>query len=88
MAGVTIGNGAVIAARSVVTKDVPPYTVVAGNPARPVKRRFSDEIIEKMEQIQWWNWPVEKIRSEFRVMLSPNIEAFVDKHFPPLAGSS
>jgi len=82
MAGVTVGNGAVIAARSVVTHDVPPYTVVAGNPARPVKTRFAPDIIEKLEQIQWWNWPVEKIRSEFSVLLSPDVQAFVDKHAP------
>ena len=86
MAGVTIGDGAVIAARSVVTKDVPPYTVVAGNPAYPVKKRFTDDIIAKLEQIQWWNWPVEKIRSEFKIMLSANIDEFVSKHSPPTTG--
>lgn len=80
MAGVTIGNGAVIAARSVVTKDVPSYTVVAGNPAKPVKKRFSDDIIEGLERIQWWTWPVEKIRGEFPSLLSSDIQAFVDKH--------
>ena len=80
MAGVTIGNGAVVAARSVVTKDVPAYTVVAGNPAKPVKKRFSDDIIEALEQIQWWNWPVEKIRNEFKGLLSANVQEFVNKH--------
>jgi len=80
MSGVTIGNGAVIAARSVVTKDVAPYTIVAGNPAVPVRKRFSDEIIEELEHIQWWNWPVEKIRSEFPVLLSTNVQEFLSKH--------
>lgn len=81
MSGVTIGDGAVIAARSVVTHDVAAYTVVAGNPARPVKKRFSDEIIRKLEQIQWWNWPIEKIRGEFSGLLSSNVQDFVDKHY-------
>ncbi|WP_293915228.1 CatB-related O-acetyltransferase [Deinococcus sp.] len=80
MAGVTIGNGVVVAARSVVTKDVPAYTVVAGNPAKPVKKRFSDDVIEALEQIQWWNWPVEKIRGEFKGLLSDNVQEFVAKH--------
>ena len=83
LAGVTIGDGAVIAARSVVTKDVPPYTIVAGNPARPVRKRFPDDIIEKLERIQWWDWPVEKIRQEFPLLLSANVEEFVEKHTAP-----
>ena len=82
MAGVTIGNGAVIAAGSVVVKNVPAYTVVAGNPARPVKQRFSDDIVAKLEQIRWWEWPVEKIRGEFALLLSSDIETFVNKHAP------
>lgn len=52
---VTIGNGAVLAAGSVVTKDVPPYTIVAGVPAKPIKKRFSDKIIQEIEALQWWD---------------------------------
>ncbi|TCS84861.1 virginiamycin A acetyltransferase [Anseongella ginsenosidimutans] len=63
LSGVKIGNGAVIAANSVITKDVPAFAIVAGNPARVIKYRFSEEIITRLEEIQWWNWPDEKIKS-------------------------
>ncbi len=61
MSGVTIHNGAVIAANSVVTKDVEPYSIVGGNPARHIKYRFDKEIIDKMLSIQWWFWEDSKI---------------------------
>jgi len=56
MDGVTIGDGAVVAAGAVVTKDVEPYTIVGGNPARPIRKRFSDEIIERLLKLQWWDY--------------------------------
>ena len=61
LGGVRIGNGAVLGAGSVVAKDVPPYAVVVGNPARIVKYRFSEEIIRKLQKIKWWNWSDEKV---------------------------
>lgn len=61
MPGVEIGSGAIVAARSVVSADVPPYAIVAGNPARIVRMRFSDDVVERLLAVAWWDWPVEKI---------------------------
>lgn len=60
--GVTIGDGAVVGAGSVVTKDVEPYTIVAGNPAKVIRKRFDDETVEKLLEIKWWNLPDEQIK--------------------------
>jgi acetyltransferase-like isoleucine patch superfamily enzyme len=62
LSGVKIGNGAVVGANVLVTKDIPAFAIVGGNPAQIIKYRFSDERIKEIEQLQWWNWPLEKIK--------------------------
>jgi len=61
--GCEIGNGCIIAAGAIVTKSYPPYSVIGGNPARLIKKRFDDRIIKELEAIQWWNWDIERMRS-------------------------
>jgi len=80
MAGVTIGNGAIIAAGSVVVKDVGDYEIVGGNPAKTIKKRFSDEQIAALQKIQWWNWPIDKIKTEASLLQSNQLDAFISKH--------
>jgi len=73
MSGVTIGDGAVLGAYSVVSKNVSPYTIVAGNPARSIRTRFSDSDIEFLLHLQWWDWPVEQINENVRLLCSDDI---------------
>lgn len=74
MSGVSIGDGAIIGARAVVTKDVPPYTVVAGIPAKEIKKRFNEETINKLQQIQWWNWDFDKIQQFLPYLMNGEID--------------
>ena len=66
MPGVHIGDGAIVASGSVVVSDVPPYTVAGGNPAKPLKQRFSDEEVTILARIAWWNWPIDAITEHVR----------------------
>lgn len=80
LSGVTIGHGAVIAARSVVTKDVPPYAIAAGSPARIVKYRFDHHTIAALLAIAWWDWPQPKIDEALPLLMSPNLDAFLKRY--------
>jgi len=75
LSGVTIGDGAVIGARAVVTSDVEPYAIVTGNPARFTRKRFDEETIQKLLEIKWWDWPIEKIKRNANVLYSNNFSA-------------
>jgi acetyltransferase-like isoleucine patch superfamily enzyme len=79
LSGVKIGNGAVIAAGSVVSKDVPPYSVCGGVPAKVIKMRFPENQIAALERIQWWNWPIEKIKANAEVFYG-DVETFIKHH--------
>ena len=74
MAGVKIGDGAIIATNSTVVSDVEPYTIVGGNPAREIKKRFSPEIVERLLKLQWWNWDIEKITENVQNLTDLDLE--------------
>lgn len=73
MAGITVGDGAIIAAYSVVTKDVEPYSIVGGNPARLIRKRFSEAEISRLLAVRWWDWPPEKISRHLRALTGKHI---------------
>jgi virginiamycin A acetyltransferase len=80
MAGVNVGDGAIIATNSTVTKDVAPYTIVGGNPAREIRKRFSDDIIRQLLDLRWWDWDAEKITRNVQYLTDLNIGKLLNAH--------
>jgi virginiamycin A acetyltransferase len=78
MPGVKIGDGVVIAAKSVVIKDVPAYTIVGGNPAGIIKQRFSDAEVAQLLEIRWWDWQIDKITRHINLIMNSDIQALID----------
>ncbi|WP_269530271.1 CatB-related O-acetyltransferase [Asaia astilbis] len=79
--GINISDGAVIAAGSIVTKDVPPYAIVGGSPAKVLKYRFEKEQVSKLMEIKWWEWSDEKVNENLDQIMSENIDFFIEKFF-------
>ncbi len=78
MAGVHIGDGAIIGARAVVTKDVAPYSIVGGVPTKEIRKRFASDVVAKLLQLKWWNWPPEKIKNHIVAIQSGNIDELLN----------
>jgi acetyltransferase-like isoleucine patch superfamily enzyme len=79
LSGVTVGDGAAIGACSVVSRDVPPYAIIGGNPAQVIRYRFDEETIQKLLQIKWWNWSDEKVGENIHLICNNSISTFIKK---------
>jgi len=77
LSGVAIGDGAIIGAGAVVTKDIEPYAVVAGNPAKVIRKRFPADVVDQLLRIEWWDWPLEEILAHVDILCSPRHEDLV-----------
>jgi acetyltransferase-like isoleucine patch superfamily enzyme len=82
LSGVKIGNGAVVGGYAVVARDVRPYAIVVGNPAREVRRRFTDEQVEALERIAWWDWPMDDVLRTVPRLCSDEVDAFIEEYLP------
>src|SRR5699024_4814402 len=80
MPGIRVGDGAIIATGAIVTKDVEAYTIVGGNPAKPIKKRFSEKEITMLVELKWWNWSIEKIKLNMDLICSKNITELYNKN--------
>jgi chloramphenicol O-acetyltransferase type B len=78
LSGVTLGTGCVIGANAVVSKDIPPYAIAVGNPAKIVRKRFSDDVIARLLETRWWEWPDEMLRKAMPLLLSSDLEGFLE----------
>ncbi len=74
MPGVKVGDGAILATRSVITKDVPAYAIVGGNPAEVIKYRYDEKTRDKLVKLEWWNWPIEKITEHVDILTSDEVD--------------
>ncbi|QBJ97854.1 CatB-related O-acetyltransferase [Rhodococcus sp. ABRD24] len=82
LSGVTIGDGAIVGAGAVIAKDVPPYSIAVGNPARVVRKRYDDETIEALLEIRWWDWPEDKVVDNVELLSSREPSEFLARHRP------
>ncbi|CAN7396790.1 Vat family streptogramin A O-acetyltransferase [Caballeronia sp. LjRoot29] len=78
MPGVKIGNGAIVSSRSVIANDVPAFTIVGGNPAKPLKERFAPDVAAKLQALAWWDWPIESITRQLEHIVSGDVERLSD----------
>lgn len=73
MPGIQVGNGSIIASKSVVVRDIEPYSIVGGNPAKLIRKRFPDEVIDLLQELRWWDWPIEKITDHLPILTSNDL---------------
>ncbi|MCJ9429520.1 CatB-related O-acetyltransferase [Kordiimonas marina] len=86
MPGVTIGHGAIVAAGSVVTEDIPPYAIVGGNPAKVIRMRYDEETIRRLLALAWWDWPIEKITANISALMAGNVDMLTRTATTPQKG--